>query len=82
MDHSVSRSDYGRNIWDSASDEVRWPSERSVTVELPLAPPVFATWALTLPGLRLQDVSRLLGHTATRVATGSVRGRLSRARPS
>jgi site-specific recombinase XerD len=28
---------------------------------------VFATWALVQPGLRLEDVSRLLGHSGTRV---------------
>jgi integrase len=28
---------------------------------------VFATWALNQPGLRIEDVSRLLGHSSTRV---------------
>ncbi len=28
---------------------------------------VFATWALNQPGLRLEDVSRVLGHSSTRV---------------
>jgi integrase len=28
---------------------------------------VYATWALNQPGLRLEDVSRLLGHSSTRV---------------
>lgn len=28
---------------------------------------VFATWALNQPGLRVEDVSRLLGHSSLRV---------------
>lgn len=28
---------------------------------------VFATWALAQPGLRIEDVSRLLGHSSIRV---------------
>ncbi|MGH9078820.1 MAG: tyrosine-type recombinase/integrase, partial [Acidimicrobiales bacterium] len=28
---------------------------------------VFATWALNQPGLRIEDVSRLMGHSSIRV---------------
>lgn len=62
------RSNYGRNIWDPAADEVGWPRQdgrwRWTFHSLRH---VFATWALNQPGLRLEDVSRLLGHSSTRV---------------
>jgi integrase len=28
---------------------------------------VFATWALSQPGIRIKDVSRLMGHSSIRV---------------
>jgi site-specific recombinase XerD len=40
---------------------------RALGLDLPQPSPVFATWALVQPGLRLEDVSRLLGHSGTRV---------------
>jgi integrase len=38
-----------------------------MAVDVPLAAHVFATWALAQPGARIEDVSRLLGHSTVRV---------------
>jgi integrase len=63
------RSNYGRNIWQPAATTVAWP--RTDTGQWAWTfhslRHVFATWALNQPGLRLEDVSRLLGHSSTRV---------------
>lgn len=62
------RSNYGRNLWDPAAASVDWPrSERGWTWTFHSLRHVFATWALNQPGLRLEDVSRLLGHSSTRI---------------
>ena len=62
------RSNYGRNLWDPAARDIGWPrhDDRWRWTFHSLRH-VFATWALNQPGLRLEDVSRLLGHSSTRV---------------
>jgi integrase len=63
------RSNYGRNIWDPAADSVGWPrrADGQGAWTFHSLRHVFATWALTQPGLRIEDVSRLLGHSSIRV---------------
>lgn len=62
------RSNYGRNLWDPAATSINWPrNEHGWTWTFHSLRHVFATWALNQPGLRLEDVSRLLGHSSTRV---------------
>jgi integrase len=62
------RSNYGRNTWDPSAAEIGWPREdghwRWTFHSLRH---VFATWALNQPGMRIEDVSRLLGHSNIRV---------------
>ena len=63
------RSNYGRNTWDPAAVMAGWPRTprgRWAWTFHSLRH-VFATWALAQPGLRIEDVSRLLGHSGTRV---------------
>lgn len=64
------RSNYGRNTWDPAARSIAWPrtddNERWAWTFHSLRH-VFATWALNQPGLRIEDVSRLLGHSSVRV---------------
>ena len=63
------RSNYGRNTWDPAATAAGWPRDpdggRAWTFHS--LRHVFATWALNQPGLRIEDVSRLLGHSSVRV---------------
>jgi integrase len=62
------RSNYGRNLWDPAAASIGWPrTESRWTWTFHSLRHVFATWALNQPGLRLEDVSRLLGHSSIRV---------------
>ena len=63
------RSNYGRNLWDPAAQLVDWPRREDGRWfwTFHSLRHVFATWALNQPGLRLEDVSRLLGHSSTRV---------------
>ena len=63
------RSDYGRNLFDPAADTVGWPrrADGHWAWKFHSLRHVFATWALTQPGLRIEDVSRLLGHSSVRV---------------
>jgi integrase len=63
------RSNYGRNTWDPAAVAIRWPrrDDGRWAWTFHSLRHVFATWALVQPGLRLEDVSRLLGHSGTRV---------------
>jgi len=58
----------GATSGDPAAREIGWPrdDDRWVWTFHSLRH-VFATWALNQPGLRLEDVSRLLGHSSTRV---------------
>ncbi|MGH9152551.1 MAG: tyrosine-type recombinase/integrase [Acidimicrobiales bacterium] len=62
------RSNYGRNTWDPAAVSVEWPRRNGRWAwSFHSLRHVFATWALNQPGLRLEDVSRLLGHSSVRV---------------
>jgi integrase len=62
------RSNYGRNVWDRAARDAGWPRhDGRWRWTFHSLRHVFATWALNQPGLRLEDVSRLLGHSSTRI---------------
>jgi len=63
------RSNYGRNLWDPAATSIGWPrkDDGRWAWTFHSLRHVFATWALNQPGLRLEDVARLLGHSSTRV---------------
>lgn len=62
------RSNYGRNLWDPAAASIDWPrSDGRWHWTFHSLRHVFATWALNQPGLRIEDVSRLLGHSSVRV---------------
>ena len=63
------RSNYRRNTFDPAAEAAGWPrrpdGRRAWTFHS--LRHVFATWALSRPGARIEDVSRLLGHSTVRV---------------
>jgi integrase len=63
------RSNYGRNVFDPAAATVGWPrrADGHWAWKFHSLRHVFATWALTQPGLRIEDVSRLMGHSSVRV---------------
>jgi integrase len=63
------RSNYGRNTWEPAAVAVNWPRRHDGrwAWSFHSLRHVFATWALGQPGLRIEDVSRLLGHSSIRV---------------
>ncbi|MHB8463700.1 MAG: tyrosine-type recombinase/integrase [Acidimicrobiales bacterium] len=63
------RSNYGRNLFDPAAATVGWPrrADGHWAWKFHSLRHVFATWALTQPGLRIEDVSRLMGHSSVRV---------------
>jgi integrase len=63
------RSNYGRNTWDPAAAAAGWPrrADGRWAWTFHSLRHVFATWALAQPGLGIEDVSRLLGHSSTRV---------------
>lgn len=63
------RSNYGRYIWDRAADDVAWPRRADGRWLWPFHSlrHVFATWALHDAGIPLEDLSRLMGHSSTRV---------------
>ncbi len=63
------RSNYRRNVFDPAARAAGWPRRpdgRSVWTFRSLRH-VFATWALSQPGARIEDVSRLMGHSSVRI---------------
>jgi integrase len=67
--HWARRSNYRRNIFDPAAVAAGWPKQpdgRWAWTFHSLRH-VFATWALAQPGARIEDVSRLLGHSTVRV---------------
>jgi integrase len=62
------RSNYGRNVWDPAAGGTGWPRDGARwRWTFHSLRHVFATWALNQPGLRIEDVSRLMGHSSIRV---------------
>lgn len=63
------RSNYRRSVFGPAATAADWPRRdagRPVWTFHSLRH-VFATWALAQPGARIEDVSRLLGHSTVRV---------------
>lgn len=63
------RSNYRRNIFNPAATAAGWPRRpdgRWVWTFHSLRH-VFATWALSQPGARIEDVSRLMGHSSVRI---------------
>lgn len=63
------RSNYGRYIWDRAARDVDWPRQdngRWLWTFHSLRH-VFATWALHDARIPIEDLSRLMGHSSTRV---------------
>jgi len=63
------RSNYRRNVFDPAARAAGWPRRpdgRSVWTFHSLRH-VFATWALSQSGARIEDVSRLMGHSSVRI---------------
>lgn len=64
------RSNYGRNLWDPACEFVGWPKNpdsHGWYWTFHSLRHVFATWALGQPNIRIEDVSRLMGHSSIRV---------------
>lgn len=63
------RSNYSRNIWDRAANDIGWPRRedgRWLWTFHSLRH-VFATWALHEARIPIEDLSRLMGHSSTRV---------------
>lgn len=67
------RSNYRRNLFDPAATAAVWPrrSDGRWRWTFHSLRHVFATWALAQPGARIEDVSRLLGHSTVRVTKTS-----------
>jgi integrase len=67
--HWARRSNYRRNLFDPAATAAGWPrrSDGRWQWTFHSLRHVFATWALAQPGARIEDVSRLLGHSTVRV---------------
>jgi integrase len=62
------RSNYGRQIWDPAAEAVAWPKGgRNWKWTFHSLRHVFATWALHEAHIPIEDLSRLMGHSSTRV---------------
>lgn len=62
------RSNYGRQIWDPAAEAVGWPrGGRQWQWTFHSLRHVFATWALHEAHIPIEDLSRLMGHSSTRV---------------
>jgi integrase len=63
------RSNYGRYLWDRAAADIGWPKQhdgRWLWTFHSLRH-VFATWALHDARIPIEDLSRLMGHSSTRV---------------
>lgn len=63
------RSNYGRYVWDKAAVDVGWPRRADGRWRWPFHSlrHVFATWALHDARIPIEDLSRLMGHSSTRV---------------
>jgi integrase len=63
------RSNFARNLFHPAAAVAGWPRDSSGRFcwTFHSLRHVFATWALAQPGARLEDVSKLLGHSTVRV---------------
>nr|MDQ3757622.1 tyrosine-type recombinase/integrase [Actinomycetota bacterium] len=63
------RSNFGRNIWTPAAESAAWPRDGNGgwLWTFHSLRHVFASWALGLPGVTIEDVSRFLGHSSPRV---------------
>lgn len=63
------RSNYGRQTWDPAALAADWPRrlDGRWAWTFHSLRHVFATWSLGQPDVRIEDVSRLLGHSSIRV---------------
>lgn len=62
------RSNYGRGIWSPAATAAGWPrADRGWTWTFHSLRHVFATWALHDARIPVEDLSRLLGHSSSRV---------------
>jgi integrase len=63
------RSNYARNVLHPAATTAGWPRDEGGRWAWTFHSlrHVFATWALAQPGARIEDVSRLLGHSTVRV---------------
>ena len=63
------RSNFARNLFHPAATVAGWPRDSSGRFcwTFHSLRHVFATWALSQPGARLEDVSKLLGHSTVRV---------------
>ena len=59
----------GRYVWDRAADDVGWPRSEDGTWRWTFHSlrHVFATWAPHDARIPIEDVSRLMGHSSTRV---------------
>ena len=64
----MGRSNYGRQIWDPAAEAIGWPKGgRNLQWTFHSLRHVFATWALHEARVPIEDLSRLMGHSSTRV---------------
>jgi integrase len=62
------RSNYGRGLWDPSALTIGWPRHNDGWLwTFHSLRHVFATWALHDARIPIEDVSRLLGHSSTRV---------------
>jgi integrase len=63
------RSNYARNLFHPAAADAGWPRRPDGRWRWTFHSlrHVFATWALAQPGARIEDVSRLLGHSTVRI---------------
>jgi integrase len=63
------RSNYRRNVFAPAAGAAGWPfrSDGRLVWTFHSLRHVFATWALSQPGARIEDVSRLMGHSSVRI---------------
>jgi len=67
--HWPRRSNCRRNVFAPAADAAGWPrgTDGHFVWTFHSLRHVFATWALSHPGARIEDVSRLMGHSTVRV---------------